>query len=308
MLSAVIVLLLAALSISIGVYSGGDAGLDTMVLLVSRIPRTLAILLLGASTGIAGMIMQILSRNRFVSPTTAGTTESATFGILMVTLLAPGAPVAVKILFATVAALIGTGLFLLILSRIPLRSPLVVPLVGIMLGGVISSVTTFIAYRYELLQAITAWTSGDFSRILRGRYEMLWISSGLALLAYLFADQLTVAGLGEAFTRNLGINYRLIMTIGLTIVCCVVAVNVVTVGAVPFLGLVVPNIVSILLGDNIRRTAPWVAIVGAIFLLACDTLGRVLRYPFEIPIMTTAGVAGSALFLFMLLKGAERVD
>lgn len=309
------VAILALMSLIIGVYSfsisdlvSGSADVhSSMVLLVSRIPRTVAIVLVGASTSIAGMIMQMLARNRFVSPSTAGTVESASLGILIITLLVPNASIPLKILFAAVVALLGTGLFLLLLRSIPLRSPLIVPLVGIMLGGVISSVTSFFAYRYDLLQSLSIWTNGDFSRILRGRYELLWLSGALTLVAFLIADRFTVAGLGEAFTTNLGLNYGRVLAIGLTIVCIVIAVNVVTVGAIPFLGLIVPNVVSMILGDNVKRTAPWVAVSGAGFLLACDIAGRTLRYPFEIPIGTVVGVVGSVVFLVLLLRGSARV-
>jgi len=182
-----------------------------------------------------------------------------------------------------------------------------VPLMGIMLGGVIAAFTTFLAYRYNFLQSLAAWTNGDFSRVLRGRYELLWLSGGLTLLAYIAADRFTVAGMGEAFTKNLGVNYGRIIALGLTIVSLVTAVNVVTVGAVPFIGLVVPNVVSMLIGDNVRRAIPWLALFGAGFVLACDILGRTLRYPFEIPIGTVVGFVGGALFLLMLLRRSARV-
>lgn len=313
--SVVGVFVLAVISIFLGVYSfsirdmvRGDADAHaSMVLLVSRVPRTLAIVLIGASTSITGMMMQMLARNRFVSPTTAGTVESASLGILIITLFAPGAPIGIKILVASLTALIGTGIFLAILRSIPLRSPLVVPLIGIMLGGVISSVTSFFAYRYDLLQSLSTWTNGDFSRVLRGRYEMLWLSGALALVAYFAADRFTVAGMGEAFTTNLGLNYRRVMVLGLSIVSIVTAVNVVTVGAIPFLGLIVPNVVSAMLGDNVRRTAPWIAVTGAGFLLLCDIAGRAIRYPYEIPIGTVVGVIGGVIFLFLLLRSSSRV-
>lgn len=311
----VVVLALAVLSVTIGVYDLSFSSILTrdedfessMVFMASRIPRTVAIILVGMSMGVAGMLMQMLSRNKFVSPTTAGTAESASLGILTVTLLAPGASMPVKILVATLFALAGTALFLAILRQIPLRSPLVVPLVGIMLGGVIASVTSFFAYRYDLLQSLAAWTGGDFSRVLRGRYELLWLSGGLTLLAFLAADRFTVAGMGEAFSTNLGLNYRRVLVFGLVIVSVVTAVNVVTVGMIPFLGLIVPNVVSIVMGDNVRRAVPWVGVFGAAFLLACDIFGRVVRYPYEVPIGTVVGVIGSALFLYMLLGRSQRV-
>lgn len=309
------IVVLAAISLALGVYGfsirdmvSGEADVHaSMVLLVSRIPRTVAIILVGASTSITGMIMQMLARNRFVSPSTAGTVESASLGILIITLMYPGAAMGVKIGFASVVALLGTGLFLLILRQVPLRSPLVVPLIGMMLGGVISSITSFFAYRYDLLQSLSMWTNGDFSRVLRGRYELLWLSGALTVIAFFAADRFTVAGLGEAFTKNLGLNYGRVVALGLTIVSLVTAVNVVTVGSVPFIGLVVPNVVNLAVGDNLRRSIPWVAVVGASFVLACDLIGRLVRYPYEVPIGTVIGVLGAAAFLAMLLRSSHRV-
>src|SRR5690606_15318508 len=147
---------------------------------------------------------QMLTRNRFVEPSTAGTIESAGLGILVATMLFPGIPVMGKMAIAAVFALLGTALFMRLLRAVPARSALVVPLVGIMLGGVISAVTTFVAYRYGLLQTLGTWMMGDFSGILRGRYELLWIAAGLTAVAYVSADRLTVAGMGEDFTTNLG--------------------------------------------------------------------------------------------------------
>lgn len=310
-----VVLALAVVSLTVGVFDlswhglfeGGEDRLDVLVLLASRAPRTIAVILVGASMGVAGLLMQLLSRNRFVAPSTAGTVESASLGILVAMLLAPGAPVMVKMLIAAAFALAGTALLMTIVQRTPLASPLVVPLIGLMLGGVIGAATTFIAYRFDLLQSLASWTTGDFSRVLRGRYELLWLSGALTALAYLAADRFTVAGMGESFTKNLGLNYRRVMVLGLVIVALVTAVNVVTVGNVPFIGLVVPNVVSLLVGDNVRRAVPWIAIFGAGFVLACDLLGRILRYPYEVPVGTVIGVVGAALFLFLLMRRSTRV-
>ncbi len=314
-LACTITLCLAIVSLFIGVsdvtpatlFSAHPDDRAVQVLLISRIPRTLAIVLAGTAMAVAGMIMQMLARNRFVEPSTAGTVESATLGILVVTLAAPTAPIIVKMIVAAVFALAGTALFIRILREIPLRSTLMVPLVGIMLGGVIGSVTTFFAYRFELLQSLSAWTMGDFSGVLRGRYELLWLSALLTAAAYAAADRFTVAGMGEDFTTNLGLNYRRVITVGLSIVAMVTAIVVVTVGAIPFLGLIVPNVVRMAMGDNVRRTIPWIAVTGAAFVLVCDIAGRLVRYPYEIPIGTVFGVVGSGLFLYLLLRRQARL-
>ncbi|KXU35351.1 iron ABC transporter permease, partial [Cephaloticoccus primus] len=283
-------------------WRGDTAAQARRVLLVSRVPRTVALVLAGSSMAIAGLIMQMLVRNRYVEPATAGTLQSASLGLLVVSLVAPGLSVFGKMLVAAGFALAGTLLFLRILRAVPLRDILLVPLIGIMLGGVISAVTTFFAYRYDLLQSLLAWTTGDFSGVLRGRYELLWLGFVFALAAYVLADRLTVAGMGRDFTTNLGLNYRRVVNLGFLIVALVSATVVVTVGMIPFLGLVVPNIVSLVIGDNMRRAIPWVAILGSLFVLACDMLGRTIRAPYEIPIGTVVGVTGSALFLYLLLR------
>lgn len=272
------------------------------VLLISRIPRTLAILLAGASMAIAGLVMQMVVRNRFVEPSTAGTTESASLGFLTVTILAPGWPLMAKMLVSALFALGGTALFLRILRAVPLRDVLLVPLVGIMLGGVIGAITAFFAYRMGLNGSLLAWSMGDFSGVLRGRYELLWLGLVCCVIAYVAADRFTVAGMGRDFTTNLGLNHGRVMVLGLVIVSIVSAVVLVSVGSIPFLGLIIPNIVSLTVGDNMRRTVPWVAIGGAGFVMICDIIGRLVRYPYEIPISVVVGVVGSVIFLYLLLR------
>jgi len=310
-LSALVLLSVASVLIGVsdlslsGLFSGSDA-MARLVLVEVRTPRTLALVFAGAGMAVCGTIMQMLARNRFVEPSTAGTVESASLGILVVLLLAPGLPVYMKMLVATVFALAGTGLFLLILTRIPLRSPLMVPLVGIMLGGIISAVTTFLAYRYDMLQSLGAWTTGDFSAVLRGRYELLWLSLGLTALAYAAADRFTVIGMGEAFATNLGVDYAKVVALGLVIVSMVTAAVVVTVGMVPFLGLIVPNVVAMAMGDRLRRSLPWIAICGAGLVLVCDMIGRLVIAPFEIPVGTVLGMVGSVFFLYLVLRRRSR--
>ncbi|SAI71752.1 iron ABC transporter permease [Bordetella ansorpii] len=299
---------LGASEFSFGALLGGpDAARTWKLLLVSRVPRTLALLLAGMSLAVAGLIIQMLVRNRFVEPATAGTLESATLGILVVTLLMPGIPMIGKMLVATVFALAGTLLFLALLRRVPLRTPFIVPLIGLVLGGVISAATTFVAYRYDLLQSLHAWTVADFSSVLRGRYELLWIGFALTAVAWLAADRYTVAGMGRAFASNLGLNHARLTLGGLLIVSAISAMTVVTAGSIPFLGLIVPNAVSLLMGDNLRRAIPWVAVLGGGFVLACDIIGRLVLYPYEVPIGTVVGVIGSALFLCLLRSRKARL-
>lgn len=282
--------------------AAGGAERDAVwLLLVSRLPRTLAIVLAGASLAIIGLIVQMLARNRYVEPSTIGTVDAASLGVLLVTIVAPATPVLGKMAVAAGAAMLGTALFLRILRAVPLRDALVVPLIGLVLSGVLYAAAAFLALRFDLLQTLGAWTLGDFSGVMRGRYEMLWLVAVLGVVAYVAADRFTVAGMGADFTTNLGLDHRAVLRLGLTIVALVTAVVVVVVGSIPFLGLVVPNVVSLLIGDDVRRGVPWVAVLGAGLVLLADIVGRIVRYPYEVPVGTVMGVVGAALFLWLLL-------
>nr|WP_275065157.1 iron chelate uptake ABC transporter family permease subunit [Bartonella sp. ML70XJBT] len=273
----------------------------------TRLPRTIAILLVGASLALSGMIMQLLTRNRFVEPSTAGTVESASLGILFIMIFLPDIPVLGKMIVATLFAMMGTLLFMFLLRRIPLKSALIIPLTGIMLSYIIGSLTNTIADYEMLLPSLQAYLFGSFAMILEGKYELLWLSLPLCLLAYCTADRFTVASLGEDLTNNLGLNYRVVMFFGLFVVASITAVVVCTVGRIPFVGLIIPNIVSSFMGDNMRYTAPWVAISGAGLVLICDLLGRIIHPSLEIPISTIMGVIGSFIFMILLLRWRKRL-
>ena len=302
---------LAAVSLFVGVadVSLGDVltgRADYELIAVSRIPRTLALVLAGAALATSGLIMQLLTRNVFVEPSTAGTLDFATLGLLACALFWPDAPILVKMVLGTGFALMGTALFLRILKVVPLKDVLIVPLVGLMLGGVIGAFATFIAYRTDLIQSLNAWTTGDFSAVIAGRFELLWIAGALVVVAGIVADRFTVAGLGEAFTTNLGLDYRRTMASGMTVVAVTSATVVITVGALPFLGLVVPNVVRAAIGDNARRSVPWVALLGAALVLLCDLVARLVIHPFELPIATVLGIVGAVAFLILLSRRRGR--
>ncbi|CAM3222527.1 ABC transporter permease [Filibacter tadaridae] len=272
------------------------------VFLISRVPRLVAILLAGAGMSIAGLIMQQLSRNKFVSPTTAGTLDATRLGILVSMLLFTNASTIEKMVVAFAFALAGTLLFMQILDRIKFKDAIFIPLVGLMFGNILSSIATFFAYKANVIQNMSAWLQGDFSMIMKGRYELLYISIPVLIVTYLYANRFTVAGMGEDFSKNLGLAYKRVVNLGLILVALITTTVVLTVGVIPFLGLIIPNIVSIFKGDHLQKTLPHTALLGAIFLIVCDILGRVLIYPYEISISLMVGVIGSGIFLYLLFR------
>lgn len=304
----VLLVILSFTSLFIGVKSISPLDLinfkeeETQVFLASRVPRLVSIIIAGISMSISGLIMQQLSRNKFVSPTTAGTEDSARLGILVSLMVFTSASPLQKMLVAFVFALLGTFIFMKILEKIKFKDSIFIPLVGLMFGNIVSSITTFFAYKHDLIQNISSWLQGDFSMVIEGQYELIYISIPLVILAYLFANKFTVAGMGEEFAVNLGLNYKQVVNIGLTIVALVTSVVILTVGMIPFLGLIVPNIVTLYQGDNLKKSLSHTAVLGSVFLLACDIVGRLIIYPYEIPIGLTVGVIGSGIFIYLLMR------
>ncbi|HFL2426849.1 TPA: iron chelate uptake ABC transporter family permease subunit [Clostridioides difficile] len=273
-----------------------------MIFIMSRVPRLISILIAGVGMSIAGLIMQQISKNKFVSPTTGATIDAAQFGIVICMLLVPTASIFTKTIIAFVFSLVGTFTFMKIIGKLQFKNIIFVPLVGIMFGNIIGSMTDFIAYKYDLSQNVSSWMQGDFSMILKGNYEILYITIPLIILAYIYANKFTVVGMGMDFATNLGLSYKRIVNIGLIIVALVTVCVVVTAGNIPFIGLIVPNIVSLYMGDNIRESIWYTGLLGAIFVLICDIFGRIIIYPYEISIGLTVGVIGSILFLYLILR------
>ena len=103
-----------------------------------------------------------------------------------------------------------------------------------MFGSIIQSLATFFAYKNDLIQNMTSFMQGDFSMIMSGNYELLYISIPVLVLAYIYANKFTIAGMGEEFAKNLGLNYRQVVNLGLVISALVTASVVLSVGVIPF--------------------------------------------------------------------------
>lgn len=300
--------MIASISVFVGVADITIADIISMdsdklsLIMISRIPRTMALILAGVGMSVSGVIMQQMTQNKFVAPTTAGTLEASKMGLLMFLILIPTAGTAMKMFFAFLFTFAASVIFLGIVRRIRHRNVVFVPIVGLMFGGIIGSISTFFAVKLNVVQDTNAWMIGDFSGILQGRYELIYLSLPAIIVTYLYANKFTVIGMGEDFSKNLGLNYKAVMNIGLFCVSLTVSSVVITAGVIPFLGLIVPNVVSLIFGDNLKRTLPYVALTGAIFLLISDIIGRIVIYPYEVPIGVTVSIIGAVIFLIMILR------
>ncbi len=305
---AIALVILSLISLFIGVSNisitdilAGDSH-KMKIILISRLPRLISIIIAGMGLSISGLIMQQISRNKFTSPTTAGTMDSAKMGLMFAMLFMPKAGVISKAVFSFIFALIGSLIFMTILKKLKVKNIIFVPLVGMMFGNLVSSITSFISYYKDMNQSLNAWFQGSFSTVMKGNYELLYLCIPAIILAFIYANKFTIAGMGESFATNLGLNHARVVNIGLILVSAVSALTLVMVGNIPFLGLIIPNLVSITKGDNLKNSLVETCLFGGSFVLLCDIIGRVIIAPYEVSIGLTVGVIGSAMFLYLVMR------
>ncbi len=299
------VVALLLLSLMVGEYSILDNEDGWDMFFTTRVPRTVALVLAGAAMAMSGLVMQLLTQNRFVEPTTTGTTEWAGLGLLFSLILFPHASVLVKMIISVLFAFVGTMVFFAFLRRVALRSSLIVPIIGIMLGAVVSAVSSYVALATDTLQQLGIWFMGSFTSVYEGQYEVLWVVLLVLIAVYVYADKLTVAGLGEDIATNIGLNYQRMILLGTGLIAVATGVVTVVVGALPFLGLIVPNVVSLVRGDDLRSNLPWVCLLGIATVTLCDLIGRTIISPFEMPVSVILGVVGAIVFVVLIVRSTK---
>lgn len=300
--AVIAVMILGIISLFTGVYDirGQEDGME--MFFITRVPRTAALMLTGAAMAMAGLVMQLITQNRLVEPTTTGTIEWAGLGLLIVYLVFPAPTLALRMTGAILFSFIGTMIFFLFLRRVKLRSSLIVPIIGLMLGAVISAVSTFIGLLFQATQSIENWFVGSFAAVQIGRYEYLWLIVLVTILIFMYANRLTLAGLGEDVATSLGVNYNRLVLFATGLIAIGVGIVAAVIGNLPFLGLIVPNIVSMFRGDDLRSNLPWVCVIGMGTIMVCDIISRTIIMPFEVPVSLILGTVGAVVFIAILLK------
>ncbi|HHE3247177.1 TPA: ABC transporter permease [Streptococcus pneumoniae] len=303
-----LLLLLVFLSISIGTsdFSWGklfDFDQQTWLLFQeSRLPRTISILLTASSMSMAGLLMQTITQNQFAAPSTVGTTEAAKLGMVLSLFVFPSASLTQKML----SSIVFTLFFLAFMTIFTVKERWMLPLIGIIYSGIIGSVTEVIAYRFNLVQSMTAWTQGSFSMIQTHQYEWLFLGLIILITVWKLSQTFTIMNLGKETSESLGISYSLLEKLALFLVALTTSVTMITVGGLPFLGVIVPNLVRKCYGDNLSQTKLMVALVGANLVLACDILSRVLIRPYELSVSLLLGIIGSLVFILLLWRGGRK--
>lgn len=301
-LAVFVVFALGIVSLFTGVYDiqGQEDGWN--MFFITRVPRTAALMLTGAAMSMSGLVTQLITQNRLVEPTTTGTIEWAGLGLVFVYLAFPAPSLMLRMAGAILFSFIGTMIFFFFLRRVKLRSSLIVPIIGMMLGAVISVVSTFIGLVFQMTQSIENWFVGSFAPVQIGRYEYLWLIVIVNIVIFIYADRLTLAGLGEDVATSLGVNYNRIVLLGTGLISAAVGIVAAVIGNLPFLGLIVPNIVSMYRGDDLKSNLPWVCVLGMGAITLCDIISRTIIMPFEVPVSLILGTVGAVIFIVILLK------
>lgn len=303
-----LLLLLCGVSLFVGAHQVSledllqNDAIQWMLLAKTRFPRTISLVLAGATVSVCGKILQHFMQNKFVSAGTIGMMDSARLGILIVMLFLPNASIMTRTSVAFLFSYIGVIVFLLLSRVLPKGDIMILPLTGVMFGNIVGSIATFFAYQFQLVQNMSSWLQGNFSTVIQGDYELIYITVPVFIILYLLGYQITIAGLGEELSQNLGLNYQALQLIVFALVALASSSVLLMAGNIPFLGVIIPNLVSLFYGDHVKNTLFVTAISGSIFLVFCDILSRVVIAPYEVPVSVVVGVIGGILFLFFLLR------
>lgn len=304
-----LLLILAYVSLFVGVsnldlsaFSQSDSR-DLEILLAVRLPRTVSIIIAGASLSLSGLLAQHITQNRFASPETMGTFAAGRLGLILSIFLFPGSAILSRSFFAFLFSLLGTFLFIKILDSIRLKNSMLVPVIGIIFGNIIQALGSYIAINQDIAQEVNAWFQGSFSSLHSQNFQLILVSLLALGFIILGSHYFAVLGLGRDIATDLGVSFEKIRLISIALIALASSAVLLTVGNIPFVGIVIPNLAAFLQGDHFQKNMGAVLLLGPIFLLFCDILARLIIAPYEIPVSIIVGVIGAGMFIFILLRG-----
>lgn len=275
-----------------------------------KIPRIIGGILVGALLAVGGAVMQGITRNYLASPDVVGVDNGAGLGLSIAMALTGGnTSYANNIVFSMIGASVATVIIFYISSKIRGReSGVKLLLAGSAIGMLFSGVSTSINIWSGLGQSINVWNNS-------GLLGMKWIGIGVLMLGVLgviiacsIAGQITVLGMGDETAIGLGQNVKVTKLLGIVSVVLISSATVCTVGNIGFVGLIIPNMVKMSVGEDYRKVIPISAFFGSLLLVTADVVSRFVNYPAETPIGTITSIIGIPIFLYLInsrrVKGA----
>lgn len=285
--------------------TGDTAGTAYRIFVYVRLPRTLAAIAAGAALAVSGAIIQAVLNNSLASPNIIGVNSGAGFCALLAASLFPAATMLVPV--AAFLGALATSLFIYALAAKTGASRMTLVLAGVAIGSILSAGMDVLMILFpDDVVGATGFLVGSFSGVtmLTLQPAAVLILIGL-VLALVFGYDLNVLALGEEIASGLGMRVARMRFVLIAISALLAGAAVSFAGLLGFIGLMVPHICRRFLGADNRVVLPCAMLLGAVFALVCDTLGRLIFAPFEIPVGILLALLGGPFFLFLLLKGGR---
>lgn len=298
----------------VDVLSGGGSPDDRLVVLGIRLPRIIAGILVGASMGVAGAVLQGYLRNPLATPFTMGVSHGAMFGASLAIILGAGYslnsgqvflsnPYAV-VLFAFLGAISAT-LVILALARLRGLSPEAIVLAGVAMSSLFVALTTLVQYFADELQlsAMVYWSFGNLARATWSEDGIMTIAFVLTFIYFLLRRwDLNASTLGDDVAKSVGVNIERERLIGTLLSAFITSVTVAFVGVIGFIGLIAPHSMRLTAGGDYRFLIPLSALAGALLLVSADLLARLILSPMNLPVGVITSFLGAPTFIYLLVR------
>ena len=288
-----------------------DTGASTAsVIREIRLPRELAAIFVGAGLSVSGAIMQGITRNPLADPGLLGLSAGASAALAITLAVAPNANYFVIIMACFIGAVIGASMvFGVGLVKKGGHSPFRIVLAGAAVSALLYAIAEGVGIYFKVSKSMSMWTSGGLSGTSWDQLKIIipFIAIGI-IIAQLLARQLTVLSLDEDVAVGLGQKTTRVKWMLFCVMTLLAGASVALVGNIVFVGLMVPHIVRAIVGADYRFVIPMSAIVGAIFMLLADTLGRTVHAPYETPVAAIVALMGLPFFLVIIRKGGKAIS
>lgn len=311
-------LLLAGVLVSLGVGSNPipldrvwqllwhpDGSFDAVVIGAQRLPRTLVLVVVGAALGVAGALMQSLTRNPLADPGILGINAGASLAVVLVVALTGLSGIGFYLWFAFAgAAVAAVGVYLLGMAGSESPSPVRLALAGVAISMTVASlVQTVILANANAFNEFRFWAAGS----VEGRgYPVLLATGGFILagllLACCLAPALNALALGEDAGRALGVRVGLVRGLAVLAVTVLAGAATAAAGPIMFVGLGVPYLARAVFGPDQRLVLPGTALAAPVLLLAADVVARLVVLPGEVPVGVVAAILGGPAFVLIVRR------
>lgn len=283
------------------IFGKGDYDIEKSIVLNLRLPRTVIAGLVGAALSISGLLYQETFRNKLVSPDLLGVSSGAGVGAALAIIL--GLPAFFISGFAFLFGILTVTATLFVAKVFRNNSSMILTLSGIIVGGAMSSVLSFIKYLADAettLASITFWLMGSFENsVINDVWYLLPITVICLIVVLMISYRINIIALGRDEAQTKGVNYVFYRTLIILIATLLTASSVAFAGTISWIGLVIPHIVRLCVGRDTTKTIPLAITFGASFMIISDILCRAFTAA-EIPISAITGLFGTIAFIAIM--------